>query len=90
MNKRRVIAAALRKHLERRLASQLDCAVEDLRSLKLGTLVHLLFVICGDLESIGGFHTTIHGFIALVGDVLWEPVEVEETEAEGTTKEVIN
>jgi hypothetical protein len=64
--------------------------MEDLRSLKLGTLIHLLFALCGDAETVGGFHTTIHGFIALVGDVLWEPVEVEETEAGEPTKEVIN
>lgn len=82
MDKTRV-AANIRLHLERRLAATLECDTRDLRHIKIGTLVHLVFLVNGDSESIGGFNTTMRGVLELIGnDLVWQTPEdtsVEET-----------
>ena len=42
------VADNIRRHLERRIAFLLDCKSEELRQQKLGTLIHLLFMLAGD------------------------------------------
>jgi hypothetical protein len=45
-----VVIRNLRMHLERRLSTALGCAPDDLGMLKLGTLIHLSFLLYGDQE----------------------------------------
>ena len=52
MDKLRV-ADNIRRHLERRIAFLLDCKPEDLKQQKLGTLIHLLFMLTGAGEEVG-------------------------------------
>ena len=57
--------------------------------MKLGTLVHTLFLLLGDSEELGGFHTSMDGVLQLVGrEIVWD-VEPQREEAE-TPKVVIN
>lgn len=84
MDKLRV-ADNIRRHLERRIALLLDCNPEDLKQQKLGMLIHLLFMVAGDSEEIGGFRTSIRGVLDLIGhQIVWaepaketKPVKVE-------------
>jgi hypothetical protein len=74
------VAGNVRRHLERRIAFLLDCKPEDLKQQKLGTLIHLLFMLTGDGEEVGGFRTSIHGVLDLIGhQIVWadpsEPTE---------------
>lgn len=90
MDKTRV-AAALRNHLERRLAFALKCEPQDFRNLKLGSLVNLCFLVHGDGESIGGFYSTMQAVLDLIGgELTWaQPVSDEEPVGE-KKEEVIN
>src|SRR5690348_12532690 len=85
------VAASIRQRLERRLASLLDVNPEDLSKMKLGTMVHLAFLLAGTEETIGGFNTTMRGILDLVGnELVWkEPEEVRLEEPEQKF-EVIN
>jgi hypothetical protein len=57
--------------------------------MKLGTLVHTLFLLLGDSEELGGFHTSMDGLLQLVGrEIVWD-IEPKVEEAE-TPKVVIN
>ena len=57
--------------------------------MKLGTLVHTLFLLWGDSEELGGFHTTMDGVLQLVGnEIVWD-IKPKAEEAE-TPKVVIN
>jgi len=79
----------IRARLEKRLATFLGCEVGDLPRLKLGTLVHTLFLLLGDSEELGGFHTSMDGVLQLVGrEIVWD-IEPKAGEAE-TPKVVIN
>lgn len=82
----------IRRHLERRIAFLLNVKPEELPKLKLGTLVHLLFALCGDSEEIGGFRTTIQGVLQLVGqEIVWaDPSEPVDEEAKTEEKVVVN
>lgn len=85
------VAEALRKHLERRLSAALKCEPGDLHSAKLGTLVHLCFLVHGDGESIGGFYSTMQAVLDLIGNELtWAQPAVEPEEPESEKGEVVN
>ena len=84
MNKE-LIARKLRESLESRLAAILDCQPTDLTRLKLGTLVHLLFMLKGNSEEVGGFSTTIRGILDLVGHE-----EVWKVPGEGGSEQIEN
>lgn len=72
MDKRKV-ATCLRQHLEHRLSSALGCEPHDFKSVKLGWLIHLAFLVHGDQESISGFTTSIRTVVDLLGpDIVWE------------------
>ncbi len=88
MNKR-IAAQKLRQQFERRIAAILECKVEELPHLKLGTCVHLLFALKGDSQEIGGFETTMAGVLQLVGHELTWDIGKEESEA-NAPEEVIN
>jgi hypothetical protein len=86
---KKLAAEKIRARLEKRLASFLGCEVGDLPRMKLGTLVHTLFLLLGDSEELGGFHTSIDGMLQLVGrEIVWD-IEPKAEEAE-TPKVVIN
>jgi hypothetical protein len=56
---------------------------------QLGTLVHMLFLLLGDSEELGGFHTSMDGVLQLVGrEIVWD-MEPKGEEAE-TPKVVVN
>jgi len=85
----KLAAEKIRARLEKRLANFLGCEVGDLPRLKLGTLVHTLFLVLGDSEELGGFHTSMDAVLQLVGrEIVWDvELKVEETE---TPKVVVN
>ena len=86
---KKVAAEKIRARLEKRLAAFLFCEVGDLPRMKLGTLVHTLFLLLGDSEELGGFHTSMDGVLQLVGrEMVWD-IELKAEEAE-TPREVIN
>jgi hypothetical protein len=86
---KKLAAVKIRARLEKRLAAFLGCEVGDLPRTKLGTLVHTLFLLLGDSEELGGFHTSMDGMLQLVGrEIVWD-IEPKAEEAE-TPKVVIN
>ena len=86
---KKIAAERIRARLEKRLAAFLGCEVGDLPRMKLGTLVHTLFLLLGDSEELGGFHTSMDGVLQLVGrEIVWD-IEPKAEEAE-TPKVVIN
>jgi len=86
---KKLAAEKIRARLEKRLATFLACEVGDLPRMKTGTLVHTLFLLFGDSEELGGFHTSMDGVLQLVGrEIVWE-IEPKTEEAE-TPKVVIN
>jgi hypothetical protein len=87
---KKIAAEKIRTRLEKRLANFLGCEVGDLPRMKLGTLVHTLFLMLGDSEELGGFHTSMDGVLQLVGrEIVWDIVETKPEETE-TPKVVIN
>jgi hypothetical protein len=77
------VADAIRKNLERRLTLLLDCKPDDLQRQKLGTLIHLLFMLAGDGEEVGGFRTSIGGVLNLIGhELVWLQPEAKDSEDE--------
>jgi hypothetical protein len=86
---KRHIADAIRRHLERRVACLLNVKPEELPRLKLGTLVHFMFLLKGDSEELGGFNTTMSAVLQLVGHELTWDIE-EEPNTEPTAQAVIN
>lgn len=86
---KKLAAQKIRARLERRIANFLGCEVGDLPRVKLGTLVHMLFLLFGDTEELGGFNTSMSGVLQILGnEVVWD-VEPKIEEAE-TPKVVIN
>jgi len=85
---KKLAAEKIRARLEKRLASYLGCEPHELPRMKLGTLVHTAFLLWGDGEELGGFHTSMGGVLQLVGhEIVWD---TEPKEAEETSKVVIN
>jgi hypothetical protein len=86
---KKLAAQKIRARLERRIANYLGCEVGDLPRMKIGTLVHTLFLLYGDTEEVGGFNTSMSGVLQILGnEVVWD-VEPKIEEAE-TPKVVIN
>jgi len=87
-----VVVRNIRIHLERRLSTAMGCAPEDLRNLKLGTLIHLSFLLHGDQECISGFTSCIRGVIDLVGhELVWaDPTDESECQQPIEVKANIN
>jgi hypothetical protein len=86
---KKLAAEKIRARLEKRLATFLCCELGELPRMKLGTLVHTAFLLWGDGEELGGFHTTMSGVLQILGhEVVWD-AEPKAEEAE-TPKVVIN
>jgi len=86
---KKLAAEKIRARLERRLAIFLGCEVGDLPRMKLGTLIHTSFLLWGDGEELGGFHSTMSGVLQILSnEIVWD-VEPKAEEAE-TPKVVVN
>jgi hypothetical protein len=58
--------------------------------MKLGTLVHTLFLLWGDSEELGGFHTSMGGLMQILShEIVWD-IETPKTEGAETPKVVVN
>ena len=87
---KKLAAQKIRARLERRLATFLGCEAGDLPRLKLGTLVHTLFLLWGDSEELGGFHTSMSGVMQILShEIVWD-IETPKTEEAETPKVVVN
>lgn len=83
---KKLVAEKIRARLEKRIADILDCTPSDLPRMKLGTCLHFLFLLKGDSEEIGGFHTSMAALLHLVGhNLTWdiEEQEIEESAPQG-------
>jgi hypothetical protein len=77
---KKLAAEKIRARLEKRLATFLACEVGELPRMKIGTLTHTLFLLEGDQETIGGFHTTMGGLNQILGhEIVWD-IEVKNEE----------
>ncbi len=87
---KKLAAEKIRARLEKRLATFLGCEVGDLPRMKLGTLVHTLFLLWGDSEELGGFHTSMSGVMQILShEIVWD-IETPKTEEAETPKVVVN
>ena len=87
---KKLAAEKIRARLEKRLATFLVCEVGDLPRLKLGELVHLSFLLWGDGEELGGFHSTMSGVLQILSnEIVWD-IETPKTEEAETPKVVVN
>lgn len=89
---KKLVAHKLREHLERRLSAALGCQREDFSKTKLGTLLHLSFLVHGDQECLSGFTTCIRGVLDLLGhEIVWaDPAESSDSEQREVVKVVVN
>ena len=86
---KKLAAERIRARLERRLATFLACEVGDLPRMKIGTLIHTSFLLWGDGEELGGFHSTMSGVLQILSnEIVWD-IEPKVEEAE-TPKVVVN
>jgi hypothetical protein len=84
---KKLAAEKIRARLERRLATFLGCEVGDLPRMKIGTLIHTSFLLWGDGEELGGFHSTMMGVLQILGnEVVWD---AEPKVEEATPKAVV-
>ncbi len=84
---KKLAAEKIRARLERRLATFLSCEVGDLPRMKIGTLIHTSFLLWGDGEELGGFHSTMSGVLQILSnEIVWDI----EPKVEEAPKAVIN
>lgn len=86
---RKLAAEKIRARLEKRIADVLECKPSELPRLKLGTCLHFLFLLKGDSEELGGFHTSMAALLQLVGHNLTWDLQEENTD-ESAQQGVIN
>ncbi len=85
---KKLAAEKIRARLEKRLATFLACELGDLPRMKIGTLIHMLFLLWGDSEELGGFHTSMGAVLQILShEIVWD-VKPKAEEAE--PKVVIN
>jgi len=77
---KKLAAERIRARMERRIATFLGCEVGDLPRMKIGTLVHIHFLLFGDTEDLGGFSTSMSGVLQILGnEMVWDlETKVEE------------
>jgi len=86
---KKLASEKIRARLERRLATFLGCEASELPRMKIGTLIHTLFLLWGDSEELGGFHTSMGAVLQILSnEIVWD-VEPKSEEAE-TPKVVVN
>lgn len=87
---KKIAAEKIRALLEARVARMIGCDAADLRTLKIGSMAHFLFLLIGDSEAMPGFNTAMAVLRDLVGfEAMWS-LEKSEAEVEETPKVVIN
>jgi hypothetical protein len=87
---KKLAAQKIRARLERRIATFLGCEVGDLPRMKIGTLVHTLFLLFGDTEDLWGFSTSMSAVLQLLSnEVVWD-IEAKAEEAETPKVVVVN
>ncbi len=87
---KQLAAEKIRARLEKRLATFLGCEPHEVPRMKLGTLVHTLFLVWGDSEELGGFHTSMSGMMQILShEIVWD-IETPKTGEAETPKVVIN
>jgi hypothetical protein len=85
---KKLAAERIRARLEKRVALLLGCQAGELPRMKLGAMVHLLFLLEGHEQGIGGFEASIVTLIAVLG---YESVWSDKVEEEPTPqKPVVN
>jgi hypothetical protein len=78
---KKLAAEKIRARLEGRLATFLSCEVGDLPRMKIGTLIHTSFLLWGDGEELGGFHSTMSGVLQILSnEIVWDLEPKEEKE----------
>ena len=69
----KLAAEKIRARLEKRLAAFLGCEEKDLPRMKIGTLIHTIFLLLGDTEELGGFYASMSGVLQIVGhELVWD------------------
>lgn len=87
---KKLAAEKIRARLEGRLATFLQCEPGDLPQMKIGTLAHMLFLLFGDTQELGGFSTTMNGMLQILNnEIVWD-VEPKTEVMETAKSEVIN
>lgn len=67
------MAGKIRSILERRIAQALECKPSDLPRIKIGTLVHFLFLLEGGSQEVGGFSTSMSAVLQLLDfETVWD------------------
>jgi hypothetical protein len=80
---KKLAAEKIRARLEKRLAMFLGCEERDLPRMKIGTLIHTLFLLLGDTEELGGFYASMSGVLQIVGhEFVWDIEAKNEDEKE--------
>src|SRR6266851_4740118 len=86
---KKIAAEKIRARLERRLATFLGCELQEVPRIKLGTLVHTLFLLLGDSEELGGFNTSMGGLMQILShEIVWD-IQPKAEESE-TPKVAVN
>jgi hypothetical protein len=77
---KKLASERIRVRLEKRVALLLGCQPGELPRMKIGTLAHFLFLLEGCDQTIGGFETSMHALITLLGhETVWaDPNKIEE------------
>ena len=79
----KLAAEKIRARLEKRLATFLACEVRDLPRMKIGTLIHTLFLLLGDTKELGGFYMSMSGVLQIVSqEIVWDIDTKNEDEKE--------
>jgi hypothetical protein len=87
---KKLAAEKIRARLERRLATFLSCEVGDLPRMKIGTLIHTMFLLWGDSDELGGFHTSMGGVMQILShEIVWD-IETWKAEEAEMPKVVVN
>jgi hypothetical protein len=90
---KKIAAQKIRKRLEKRVGLLLGCPHDELPRMKIGTMAHFLFLLEGTEQTIGGFETSMHALITLLGhEIVWmapNKVEVDDEKLE-LPKVVVN
>jgi hypothetical protein len=91
-NDKEFLAGKIRSILERRVTQALECKPSDLPRMKIGTLVHFLFLLEGGSQEVGGFSTSMSAVLQLLDfETVWDVAPKEESDATDPQKgEVIN
>jgi hypothetical protein len=81
----------IRARLEKRVALLLGCQPNELPRIKIGGLAHFLFLLEGCDQTIGGFETSMHALITLLGhEMVWaDPTKIDEEDKQPELPKVV-